>query len=327
MKMKKPGRFDEEVSAIGFGSWGISGAWGEMDEQAYIRTVHAAVDNGITFFDTAPIYGMGVSEEILGKAIEGRRDKLFIASKCGLVWNKKKRVRKDLTPASLRREIDESLQRLRTDHLDLWQIHWPDENSDHDAAFKTLAEIRDSGKVRFLGLSNFSAADLERAHKMVGIDSYQGLFNMFEQNGEKYHGIDLDYRVKKEILPILRREGMALLPYSPLMQGMLAGGISRDTSFAKGDVRAHNGKLSAENRGKYLEILDKLKPVAGDHNLSLAQLALVWTLNVDAVGSVIAGARSEKHVLSNAQAADAPGQEQIVAEVEAVLSEYRTLIE
>ncbi len=328
MKMQHVPRFDGEVSGIGFGSWGISGAWGEMDERSYVETVQTAVDQGIRFIDTAPVYGLGVAEELVGKAIRGsRRKQVFLASKCGLVWNDKKQVRNDLSRESLVNEIDESLKRLGCDYLDLWQVHWPSADYPLDETLAAIDSVRKSGKVRFLGLSNFSAEDLEYAHNAIGIDAYQGLFNMFEQNPERYHSIDLQYRMKSEILPIVRREGMAMLPYSPLMQGMLAGGIGANDRFAEGDVRQHNSRLNGENRGKYLEILDKLRPIAKDAALSLAQLALLWTMRVPGVGSVIAGARSAEHVKANAAAADASNQEEIISRVEAVLDGHRDLIE
>jgi aryl-alcohol dehydrogenase-like predicted oxidoreductase len=326
MKMHKPARFGEEISAIGFGSWGISGAWGEQDEPAYIRTIRAAIDHGITFLDTAPVYGLGVSEQIIGKALEGIRDKVFLASKCGLSWSGK-RVSHDLSPVSLKAEIEASLKRLNCDYIDLWQVHWPSDDYSLDDALEAIGQVRSSGKVRFLGLSNFSAKDLEYAHRAIGIDSYQGLFNMFEQNAPEYHGIDLRYRVKSEILPLVKREGMAFLPYSPLMQGMLAGGIGADSVFAKKDVRRANPRLTPENRKDYLDILEKLRPIAADRGISLAQLALLWTINVEGVGSVIAGARSVEHVVKNAEAADIPDQKSIISEVEAVLDGYRELVE
>ena len=203
MKYKKVGKMALEMSALGYGCWGASGqpSWGGHTDLDQIKAIQAAIDGGINFFDVAPVYGLGHAEEVLGQAIKGKRNDIYIATKCGLPWNENKQVRNDVRPEAILKEIDESLIRLGVDHVDLYQVHWPtaDGVAIEDTA-KALASILETGKARYVGLSNYSIEDAKTFNKYVEIASMQGLYNMIEQNAESYHG----YRIPRSTSLVLR---------------------------------------------------------------------------------------------------------------------------
>ena len=223
MVYKKVEKIAEEISAIGIGCWNMGGDWDSSEENTSIRIIHAAIDLGINFFDVAPVYGWGVSETILGKALKegGRRDKVLIASKGGLLWNEKHQTRNNLSKDSLLKEIDDTLTRLQTDHVDIYQMHWPDPNVPLEETAEALNIMKKAGKIRYVGLSNFSQADVEKMMEYISVDCQQGLYNMLERNPGSYHGISLEYRTEKEVFPNVKKYGQAFLPYSPLFQGLL----------------------------------------------------------------------------------------------------------
>ena len=293
-----------QFSAIGMGTWAAGGAdvWNHSNDQDNIDTIRRAIDLGITYFDTAPVYGLGHSETILGKAIQGQRDKLIIGSKCGLVWNEEKQVRNDLTAKSLGIEVEQSLQRLGTDYIDLYQLHWPDPNTPLEETAKGLQALLDSGKIRYIGLSNYSTKDALALQKMVPIASFQGLYNMLERNAESYHSIGLSYQVEKEIFPLCDQHGWAFFPYSPLFQGLLTGTFKAEGNFDKNDVRSCNPKLNGEAFVGYYQKACELKKIADSLGCSLAQLALAWLIGRKQVTSVISGALNITEIESNAAA-------------------------
>ncbi|MDI9374169.1 MAG: aldo/keto reductase, partial [Thermotogota bacterium] len=225
MKYRKVKKIEEKLSTLGYGCWGISGPsfWDGTTDDDSIKTIRKAVGEGINFFDVAPVYGFGHAEEVLGKAIKGMRNDIFIATKCGLVWDQQNRISNCLKPESIRREIEASLRRLQTDRVDLYQLHWPDPRVDIEETMDAVNELKKAGMIRYIGLSNFSLSLAERAMKVSDIASMQGLYNMLERNPKSYHNIPLEYAVEKEVLPFVKENGMAFLPYSPLFQGLLTG--------------------------------------------------------------------------------------------------------
>lgn len=188
MIYKKVKMIQEEISAIGIGCWGFGGDWDTSDEQKAINIIHAAMDLGINLFDVAPVYGWGTSERILGKALKGgRREKVIIASKAGLTWTKPHETQNNLSKANLMREIDESLTRLQTDYIDIYQMHWPDPNTPLEETADALNELKKAGKIRYVGLSNFKQEDVEKMMTMVEVNCQQSLYNMLERNPKSYH--------------------------------------------------------------------------------------------------------------------------------------------
>lgn len=298
---------DAEVSVIGYGSWGVSGQWSHHDDDEGVRAIHAAMDGGVNLFDTAPIYGFGHAEEVLGRALRerGQRDRWFVASKAGLRWNGKGRVRNDLSRGSLCQEIDEILKRLKTDYIDLWQIHWPADKVPLEETLSTMDEIRRKGKVRYIGVCNFSVNRLKEALSLAPVASWQGLYNLLEPNASRYHSIDLEYRTGREVLPFTRERGLMVLPYSPLMQGLLSGKWSAENlPFDDRDVRASNPEFQGGALPRNLSAARELKALAAELGWSLPDLALAWLTDQPAVTSVIAGARRTDHAQANARAGD-----------------------
>jgi len=225
MKFKEVKSIPEvRFSVVGFGCWAASGpdAWNNSTDENSILAIQKAYDLGVNFFDVAPVYGLGHAESVLGKALKSLdRSSYLIASKCGLVWGEDKDVSVNLSKESIFKEIDESLQRLQTDYIDIYQIHWPDPDTDILETMEALAELKASGKIRHIGVTNFSLEELEKARTVAPVVSFQGLYNMLEHNPSHYHTIPLAYQVKNEVLPYCSQNSLAFFPYSPLMQGLL----------------------------------------------------------------------------------------------------------
>lgn len=301
MIYKKVSKIKEEISAIGIGCWNMGGDWDSSEEKKSIGIIHGAIDMGINFFDVAPVYGWGVSETILGKALKegNRRDRVLIASKGGLLWDDSHRTANNLSKASLLKEIDASLKRLQTDHIDIYQMHWPDPNTPLEETAEALNIIRQSGKIRYVGLSNFSQKDVETMMTMVGVECQQSLYNMLERNTDSYHGIALDYRTEDEVLPFVREHGQAFLPYSPLFQGLLAGKFLNGIDFSSRDIRNENPKLVGEQFQVYLDIARKLKAFADELGQPMNELALNWLRQKEEVTSIIGGASSVEQLEKN----------------------------
>ena len=301
MIYKKVSRIKEDISAIGIGCWNMGGDWDSSEESNSIRIIHAAIELGVNFFDVAPVYGWGVSETILGKALKegGRRDKVLIASKGGLLWNEKHETTNNLSKTSLLKEIDESLRRLQTDHIDIYQMHWPDPNTPLEETAEALTLIKNSGKIRYVGLSNFSQSDMEKMMTMISVDCQQSLYNMLERNPASYHGIALDYRTEDEVLPNVGKYGQAFLPYSPLFQGLLAGRFLHGVDFSSHDIRNANPKLFGDDFEIYVKAAREIKALADEMGHQMNELALNWLLQKPEVTSIIGGASSVEQLEKN----------------------------
>lgn len=305
MRTKRVAKIDWDFSVLGFGCWGASGkgSWTDHSDDNQIQAIQKAIELGVNFFDVAPVYGLGHAEEVLGKAIIGQRDKLFIATKVGLPWDAEMNVRNDVTAESIMKEIDDSLKRLDVDYVDLYQIHWPtDSGVALEETIKAMKEIKASGKARYIGLCNYSVADLNKASEIEEIVSMQGLFNMLEPNADSYHNIPLQYRVMDEVFPEVKKKGMAFFPYSPLFQGMLTGKITRETVFGDNDVRNHNPKLSGEERIRYLDVINAILAIDELQGKSIAEMALNYLVAKEEVTSVIATQANEAEVEANVKA-------------------------
>lgn len=303
MIYKNVGKIKESISAIGLGCWNFGGDWDMYDENNSIKIVHSAIDCGINFFDVAPIYGYGNSEKILGKALKGKRDKVIIASKAGIVWNDKGNTF-NLSKSNILKEIDESLQRLGVDYIDIYQMHWPDPNTPLSETAEALEVIKKAGKIRYIGLSNFAQKDVETMMSMVSVDCQQGLYNMLERNPEHYHDIPLAYRTEKEVLPNVLKWGQAYLPYSPLFQGLLSGGFANGIDFSKNDIRINNPKLAGPEFAKYHGAAKEIKKIADELGKPMTQLSLNWLRQNNAVTSIISGADSANQIEDNVKACE-----------------------
>ncbi len=322
MKFKRVRRIEEELSALGYGCWGISGPsfWDGTTDQDSIKTIHRAIESGINFFDVAPVYGFGHAETVLGKAVKGMRDRVFIASKCGLVWDEQNRITRCLEAESIRGEIEDSLRRLDTDFIDLYQSHWPDPNVDIEETMGVLLDFKKEGKIKYIGLSNFAVPEAEQALQIGSVSSMQGLYNMLERNPTSYHKIPLEYRTEREVLPFVIENGMAFLPYSPLFQGLLTGKFRPEDTFSPSDVRSSNPKLSSTESRKYYSTVTKLNSFAQRIGKPLSQIAINWLVRKDAVTSIIAGAQNVEQLEENLGSFDWELDDGLVAEIEQIIS-------
>jgi len=302
---RKLGSSDLEVSMLGFGCWPVGGEWTEAKDSDSIKTIKEAIKLGINFFDVAPVYGFGHAEEVLGKAIKGKRKDIYIASKCGLRWDSSKKITRNLSRNSILEEIDNSLRRLETDYLDLYQIHWPDPNTPLEETLDTLNELKKEGKIRNIGVSNFSVFLIERAQELsqAKIVSNQVLYNLIDRNSDHYHDLPLVYRTENEILPFSKDNRIGIIPYSPLAQGLLTDGFDIG-KISKFDVRTANPELKGEKLKKNLEIVGKLKNIAKDINRPLAQIAINWLASHAEISTIIAGATNVEQLRENVASFD-----------------------
>jgi aryl-alcohol dehydrogenase-like predicted oxidoreductase len=293
MKRKKVEVVQEELSVLGLGTWQFSGTqdWNNFNMDEAIKIVHTAIDSGINFIDTAPVYGLGYAETVVGEALKGKRNRVFLATKVGLPWNENNEVRNDLTKKSIFKEIDDSLKRLQVDYIDLYQVHWPDPNTDIRESMEALALLKEQDKIRYIGVSNFSIDLMKQAMEITEIVSHQGLYNMFEQNADTYHGITLNYQVNDSLLSFLEANNQFFLPYSPLMQGLLAGKTQFDTG-----VTVNNPKLQGEALNDYVKVAKEIEILIGK---PIHEIALNWLISQNKVGPVIAGATKVEHLEKN----------------------------
>jgi aryl-alcohol dehydrogenase-like predicted oxidoreductase len=241
------------VSRVALGTWAIGGwMWGGTDEQESIKTVHTALDKGVRIIDTAPVYGFGRSEEIVGKAVEqyGERDAIAIATKVALEWTEDEQVLRNSTPQRIRKEVEDSLRRLRTDYIDLYQVHWPDPLVPFEETAEELEKLRKEGKVRAVGVSNYSPEQMEQFRTAADLTSCQPPYNIFERE------------IEDDILPYCKQNGIALLTYGALCRGMLSGKMTRDREFPGDDLRNMDPKFQQPRYDQYLEAVDRLDALA-----------------------------------------------------------------
>lgn len=326
MIYKKVKRIDEKISAIGIGCWNFGGDWDTSNDDNAIAIVHAAINSGVNLFDVAPVYGWHHAERVLGKALKGGlREKVVIASKCGLVWNEKHETVNDLSRKNILREIDESLERLQTDYIDIYQLHWPDPKTPIEETAKVLDEIKKAGKIRHIGLSNFSQADMETFMTMVDIDEQQGLYNMFERNTDSYHNIPLAYKTEKEMLPNVHKYGQAFLPYSPLFQGLLAGKFKNGINFSARDIRNENPKFSKDRFEVYYEGYKRVQAIADEMEKPIAQVAINWLRQKEDVTSIINGVSSLSQLEKNVSAMEWDISDEYMAKLNAAIAEFEDM--
>lgn len=328
MKLKKVDALDFEFSAVGFGCWAAGGSivWNDADDDSTIRAIQRAVDLGVNFFDVAPVYGFGHAEEIVGRALRSRRQQVIIATKCGLRWDESYTIVNNLRPESIREEIDASLRRLQTDYIDIYQMHWPDPATPIAESMETLVRLQQAGKIRHIGVSNFSRELTDEARAYGAIVSHQGLYNMLEHNPTQYHNIPLPYRTKDEILPYCVEHGMAFFPYSPLFQGLLTDCFKAENQFDSKDVRSANPKLNGELFRVYYKIRAELLALAQQIGKPLAQVAINWLIDQPAVTSVICGAQTPAQVEENVASVSWTLTTEIRAEIERILQPHQALL-
>jgi aryl-alcohol dehydrogenase-like predicted oxidoreductase len=258
------------ASRIGLGTWAIGGwMWGGTDEASSIATIRAAVEQGITLIDTAPVYGFGRSEEIVGKALaaSGLRQRVTIATKVGLAWRDGAPYR-DGRRERIQREIEDSLRRLRTDRIDLYQVHWPDLQTPLEETARALEDLRRQGKIRSIGVSNFSPRQMELFRAVTTLDAVQPPYNLFERE------------IETDVLPYAAGSGLTVLSYGALCRGLLSGRMRPETSFKQGDLRRADPKFQGARFRAYLTAVEQLSELARERfNRSVLALAVRWVLD------------------------------------------------
>lgn len=326
MKMRKLGASLIEASSIGLGTWAMGGwMWGGTDEKKSISAVRESIEQGINLIDTAPAYGLGKSEELVGKAIQGVRDKVVLATKCGLVWHtdegnhffdeENKPVHRFLGEASIRHELEQSLTRLKTDYIDLYITHWQDPTTPIEETMKTLLALKQEGKIKAIGISNASLEQLMEYQKHGTVDAVQ----------EKYNAIDRT--LEKHILPHTQKTGVACLSYSSLSLGLLSGKITSQTRFHGDDQRINNPLFSQANRNIVQDFCESVTPVARDYGISLAQLMIAWTVAQDGVTFALCGARDSQQAQENAHAGSVTLSDAAITTVTDEVDRYLTDIQ
>ena len=288
-----------EASAVGLGTWAIGGwMWGGTDETAALKAIDASIDAGVSLIDTAPAYGLGRSEELVGQAIAGKRDRVVIATKCGLNWHHGKGnhffdengtpVHRYLGADGIIHELEQSLKRLGTDYIDLYITHWQDPTTPIAETMEALVRLRDAGKIRAIGASNVSAENLREYVATGQLDAIQECYSM------------LDRDIETTLLPIARQAGVSTLSYSSLALGLLTGKISADRKFQGDDQRADMPRFSPENRGRAAAFAEQLRPIAERRQASVAQLVIAWTLAQPGITFALCGARDPAQAVDNA---------------------------
>jgi aryl-alcohol dehydrogenase-like predicted oxidoreductase len=306
--MRKLGRSGIEVSAVGFGAWAIGGwMWGGADDQQSIQAIHAALEHGINLIDTAPAYGYGRSEKLIGRAIRDRRRKVLLATKCGIIWDREegtfffhadqqgatlrpseKKLYKNLRPASIRQELERSLENLQTDYIDLYQTHWQDPSTPLEETTAALEKLKQAGKIRAIGVSN---CNLDELRAYGPIDSDQEKYSLLDRNIEP-----------NGMLDFCRSSDVAVLAYSPLANGLLTGKLRPDRQYGPGDFRKANPRFRPEAVERINAQLAQLRPIAERHGATIGQLVIAWTIAQPGLTCALCGARDARQAAENAAA-------------------------
>lgn len=307
MELRQLGDSDLKVSVITFGAWAIGGAmWGGSDEKDAVEAIHAALDEGITTIDTAPVYGFGKSEELVARAIAGKRDKVQLLTKFGLRWDstegepffdlsdqgKVYKIYRNARKQSIIQECEDSLRRLNTDHIDLYQCHWRDNTTAVEETAEALQQLLKEGKIRAAGVSNFTAEDIDKASKIVPVASNQPPYSM------------LTRAIETDVVPYCREHNIGLIVYSPMERGLLTGKFKPDHKFARDDHRAYYKMFLPDNIKRVNNFLEKLKPIAQSHNATVGQVVINWTILQPGITAALVGARNAEQAVQNAQAAN-----------------------
>lgn len=309
MEFRSLGQSGIEASAVAFGAWAIGGwMWGGADDDDAVRAIHAALDAGINFVDTAPVYGFGRSEEVVGRVLRDRRDEVVLATKCGLIWHEARgefnftsgedsihdgdsiSVYRCLAPDTIRYEVEQSLRRLGTDRIDLLQTHWQEPTTPIEDTMAALLDLKQEGKIRAIGCSNATTKQMDEYAAVGPLDSDQERFSM------------LDRRAEAENLRYCEKNGLAFLAYSPIEQGLLTGKVGPDRVFAEGDHRKDSKRFSVENRRRVQALLAPFHDIAEGHNATLAQVAIAWTISQPGCSHALVGARTPQQARENAAA-------------------------
>lgn len=312
MKTKQLGNSDLQITPLGIGAWAMGGAgwafaWSQQDDNDSISAIHAALDAGMNWIDTAAVYGLGHSEEVVAKALAGRSRKPYVFTKCERTWNEERQIVKSLKADSIRQECEASLRRLNVDVIDLYQIHWPEPDEDVEEGWATLAKLKEEGKVRWIGVSNFNAEQLCRAQKIAPITSLQPPYSLIRRE------------IEAEVLPFCAVHNVGVIAYSPMGSGMLTGTMTRERveNLPEDDWRRRSPQFQEPLLTRNLNIADKLKEIGARHSRTAGEAALAWVLSKPAVTGAIVGVRNAEQVSGIIGAMEFRLNNEEIAEIEA----------
>jgi aryl-alcohol dehydrogenase-like predicted oxidoreductase len=302
---------DIRPSRIGLGTWAIGGwKWGGADDDAAVATIQRALDSGINLIDTAPAYGQGHSEEIVGRAIQGRRERVVVATKVGLEWDEGGEPRRNASASRIRKEIDDSLARLQTDYVDIYQVHWPDPATPMEETAKAMQALYDAGKIRAIGVSNFSPAQMNEFATFSKLHTVQPPYNLFERAAER------------DILPYAMAHSLTALTYGALCRGLLSGTMREDTTFKGDDLRREDPKFQPPRFAQYLRAVARLDEFARAHyGKRVLHLALRWLLDQPGVVAALWGARRPDQVDPVSEVFDFALDADAKAEIDRIINE------
>ncbi|MGD0986577.1 MAG: aldo/keto reductase [Candidatus Sulfotelmatobacter sp.] len=323
MQTRTLGNSDLKITPVGYGAWAIGGsgwqfAWGSQDDNDSIAAIHRALQLGVNWIDTAAVYGLGHSEEVVGRALKSWPGaKPYIFTKCSLRWDGKGNVQTVHSKDSIRRELEDSLRRLSVDVVDLYQMHWPPDPDSPalEEAWSTMAELKAEGKVRWIGVSNFNVKQLRRARAIAPVTSLQPPYSLIHRE------------VEDEILPYCLREGIGVIVYSPMASGLLTGAMTHERAarLPKDDWRRGQPDFSEPNLSRNLELVERLREIAKRHNRSIGEVAIAWTLHHPAVTGAIVGARNARQAEGVMRAGELQLNNKEVNEIEEFLAEAASM--
>lgn len=318
-ELRKLGNSDLEITPIGVGAWAIGGggwqfSWGNQDDKDSVAAIRAAVDAGINWIDTAAVYGLGHSEEVVAEAIRGISKKPYIFTKCERRWDNDRKIFPSLKADSIRKECEDSLRRLKLDAIDLYQVHWPEPDADIEEGWTEMARLKEVGKVRWIGVSNFSAEQMKRAQKIAPITSLQPPYSLLVRKAEP------------EILPFARQNNIGVIVYSPMRAGLLSGKMTleRVKSLPPEDWRSRDKDFQEPQLSKNLELAELLRKIGHRHGHSAGEVAIAWTLHNPAVTAAIVGLRRADQVQGTIGALTLRLSDEEAAEIEEFLKTGKT---
>lgn len=315
MQTKRLGNSDMHLTPIGIGAWAMGGggwafAWGPQDDNDSVAAIHAALDAGVNWIDTAAVYGLGHSEEVVARALEGRSRRPYVFTKCERVWNENREIGRSLKADSIRREVEASLRRLRVDAIDLYQIHWPEPEEDIEEGWTTMAELQREGKVRWIGVSNFNVDHMRRAQAIAPITSLQPPYSILARE------------IEEEVLPYTQANGIGVIVYSPMKSGLLSGAMTREriAAMPADDFRRRTPHFQEPRLTRNLVLAELLRAIGRRHGRTPGEVAIAWTLRHPAVAAAIVGMRSAKQVEGVMGAAEFRLSREEVGEIEEFLN-------
>lgn len=322
MQKRRLGRSDMELTTVGQGTWAIGGgkwefSWGPQEDKEAVQAIRAGLEEGINWIDTAAVYGLGHSEELIGRALKHSRYEPFIATKCGLLWDKRGSISNCLEPDSIRQECEASLRRLDVDVIDLYQMHWPRPDSDIEKGWEQMARLAEQGKVRYIGISNFTVEQIERVGRIYPVTSLQPPYSMIKRDAEE------------ELLPYCKKHNIGVVAYSPMERGLLTGKFSHErlSALSEDDHRRRQAEFQESRFSATLELVEKLRPIAQRNNFTLPQLAIAWVLRREEVTAAIVGARRPSQIKETAKASEIALCDEDIREIDELIQQRRQRVQ